>query len=404
MKILFRQLLEGFGSLRLTIALLSLSMLLIFGATLDQVHIGVWGVQQKYFHSVFVFAKVPGTTIELPIFPGGYLLGIVLLSNLIAAHVCRFHFRLAKAGIWLTHLGLIALLLGEGASGVLQRDGQMRLDVGATREYTESFRTTELAVIDASDSRFDEVIAIPESRLKRRESIQHPRLPFVVRPIAYFPNAPLRMSGQVPNAPPSMATVGAGTQVIVQPAPASAKDGDSNWPAAYVELTGPDGSLGIWLVSTMLAEPQTFSYSGRTWRLALRPQRDYLPFTLTLRRFTHDIYPGTDIPKNFASLVRLHSEDGRSDRDVRIYMNHPLRYGGVAVYQAGFDNNDRTSVFQIVRNPGWQLPYLSCGLIAVGLALQFLLHLGAFLRQKKTLHQSVRRHPETVPARSGESA
>ena len=114
--------------------------------------------------------------------------------------------------------------------------------------------------------------------------------------------------------------------------------------------------LGIWLVSTMLGEPQTFTYQRRIWRLALRARRDYLPFTLRLDRFTHDIYPGTDIPKNFASSVRLHSDNGRDDRPVLISMNPPLRYGGFAFYQAGYANNDRTSVLEAVRNPGWRLP------------------------------------------------
>ncbi|MGH7997820.1 MAG: cytochrome c biogenesis protein CcsA, partial [Opitutaceae bacterium] len=112
---------------------------------------------------------------------------------------------------------------------------------------------------------------------------------------------------------------------------------------------------------------------------------------LTLLKFTHDVYPGTDIPKNFASIVRLRSDDGRDDRRVRIFMNNPLRYGGRALYQAGFDNNDRTSVLQVVRNPSWRLPYLACGLIALGLVVQFGLHLWGFLRP--------RRKPEGAPGR-----
>ena len=150
-----------------------------------------------------------------------------------------------------------------------------------------------------------------------------------------------------------------------------------------MELAGPEGSLGTFLVSTMLMEPQAFSYQGGTWRLVLRPRRDYLPFTLTLLKFTHDVYPGTDIPKDFASTIHLRSDDGRDDRDVRIYMNNPLRYGGLAFYQAGYDNNDRTSVLQVVRNPSWRIPYVSCGLIALGLMVEFGMHLLGFFRRRQ---------------------
>lgn len=377
-----RSLGTGLASLRLTIALLVLSLVMIFVATLDQVHLGVWGVQKKYFHAFFVLAKIPGTELSLPIFPGGYLLGIALLLNLVTAHAYRFRLSWKKSGIWLTHIGLILLLIGEGLSGLMQRDGQVRLDVGQTRRYVESFRENELAVSDATDPRYDEVVAIPVARLMSQDGIQYPKLPFIIRPIAYFPNATLRMRSQVSNAPPSMATMGDGTEMIVEPAPLTYKPDESNWPTAYVELTGSEGSLGIWLVSAMLEEPQTFTYQGRTWQLALRARRDYLPFTVRLDRFTHDIYPGTDIPKNFASIIQLHSDDGRDDRSVLISMNNPLRYGGFAFYQAGYANNDHTSVLEAVRNPSWRIPYFSCALIALGLVLQFGLSLFGFFRKR----------------------
>jgi hypothetical protein len=372
----------GLASLRLTIALLSLSLVMIFVATLDQVHLGVWGVQKKYFHAFFVLAQIPGTEVQLPIFPGGYLLGVALLVNLLTAHAYRFRLSWKKCGIWLTHAGLILLLIGEGLSGLMQRDGQMRLNVGQTSRYIESFRENELAVTDATNPRYDDVVAIPVAHLMGQNVIQNPKLPFVLRPIAYFPNAVLRARSQMPTAPPSMATMGEGTEMVVEPAPITYKPDENNWPTSYVELTGPEGSLGIWLVSAMLEEPQSFTYQGRTWQLALRARRDYLPFTVRMDRFTHDIYPGTDIPKNFASMIRLQSDDGRDDRAVHISMNNPLRYGGFAFYQAGYANNDRTSVLEAVRNPAWRIPYLSCLLIAAGLILQFGLSLFGFFRKR----------------------
>jgi hypothetical protein len=51
-------------------------------------------------------------------------------------------------------------------------------------------------------------------------------------------------------------------------------------------------------------------------------------------------------------------------------------------YQAGFENNDRTTVLQVVRNPSWLLPYISCALMSVGLLIQFGLHLVGFVRRR----------------------
>jgi hypothetical protein len=382
MKELGKRVLGFFNSLRLTVALLILSILLIFAATLDQVHLGVWGVQEKYFRSFFIFAKMRGSDFSIPIFPGGYLLAALLLPNLLVAHFLRFRWSLSKSGIWLTHIGLILLLVGQGLSGLLQKDNQIRVDVGQTRRYSESFRETELAVIEVTRPDYDDVVAIPVSKLEGKESVQHPMLPFRIRPVAYYPNAQIRPRSQMPSPLPSLATAGVGPEIAVEPAPVTYKPDEMNFPTAYVELLAPDASLGTFLVSAMIVEPQEVTYQGRTWHLILRAERDYFPFTLTLKKFTHDIYPGTDIPKDFASTIQLKSDDKRDDREVRIFMNNPLRYGGRAFYQAGYANNDRTSVLQVVSNPSWLIPYVSCALIALGLMIEFGMHLIGFFRRR----------------------
>ena len=377
-----KPLLGFFNSLRLTVVLLILSILLIFAATLDQVHLGIWGVQEKYFRSFFIYAPFRGTGLSLPIFPGGYLLAVLLLPNLVVAHFLRFKWSIKKSGIWLTHLGLILLLVGQGLSGILQKDNQVRIDVGNSRRYSESFRETELAVIDVSNPDYDDVVAIPVAHLQGKGPIQHPKLPFSIRPVAYYPNALMRARSQMPSPLPSLATAGVGPEVAVEPAPVTYKTDEANFPAAYVELVAPEASLGTYLVSTMMVEPQAITYQGKTWHIVLRAERDYFPFSLTLKKFTHDIYPGTDIPKDFASTIQLKSDDGRDDREIRIFMNNPLRYGGRAFYQAGYSNNDRTSVLQVVSNPSWLVPYISCALIALGLAIEFGIHLIGFFRRR----------------------
>ena len=115
----------------------------------------------------------------------------------------------------------------------------------------------------------------------------------------------------------------------------------------------------------------------------MRPERHYQPFSLTLEKFSHDMYPGTDIPKNFSSRVRINTPDGGPGREVLIYMNNPLRYAGLTYYQAGFEPNDHTTILQVVRNPSWLVPYISCGAIALGLVIQFLMHLVGFARGRR---------------------
>ena len=370
-----------FVSLQLTVVLLALSIILIFAATLDQVNLGIWAVQEKYFRSLFVLWNIKG--FPVPVFPGGYFIGGLLFINLVSAHAYRFKMAWKKSGIFLTHFGLILLLLGELFTGLWQKEYQLRLDQSQTRSYSESYRDNELAITDASDPKWDEVVAIPEKRLASGEPIQVAKLPFRVAIRSYYANATVQMRDQLPNAPAAPATRDIGAKLVLFPMAITYKQDDRNLPAAVIELFGPEGSLGTWLVSTMLMEPQTFDYAGKTWRLAMRFTRKYHPYAITLLKFSHDRYLGTDIPKNFSSKIHVRSDDGKTDRDVLISMNNPLRYDGMTFYQQSFANNDNTSILQVVRNPSWLLPYVACILMGLGLLVQFGIHLFGFFAKRR---------------------
>jgi hypothetical protein len=380
LRTVWKKSLRLFSSLGLTVALLVLSMLLVFAATLDQVDLGIYGVQQKWFRSwvvVHFYGKIGF------LYPGGYTLGFLLLINLVAAHVQRFKLTWRKSGIFLTHFGLILLLLGEFFTGLWQEDFQMRIDEGGTKNYSESFRLNELAVIDATDPKTDRVTAIPEAILAKQKTIHHSTLPFRIEVKAYYPHAAMQLREQAQNPAPSLATTGFGSRFAVTPFPLPKSD-DATFPAVYLELIGTEGSLGTILVSALSPQPESIVYAGKTWRFSLRLQREYKPFALHLIKVTHDVYPGSEIPKNYASQVRLRTDDGRQDQEFTIFMNNPLRFGGFTFYQYQMQaaTTEKFSVFQVVRNPTWQMPYIACSLMALGLLIQFSISLAFFIQKR----------------------
>jgi len=64
-------------------------------------------------------------------------------------------------------------------------------------------------------------------------------------------------------------------------------------------------------------------------------------------------------------------------------MNNPLRYGGDALYQASYKPDNSGTVLQVVRNPGWLLPYIACTLVTAGMLLHFSMSLVSFLKRDK---------------------
>ena len=387
---LVRDLRDILVSLKTTIVLLVFSVVLVFAATLDQVNLGIWAVQEKYFRAFVVYTLVGDFAV--PAFPGGYTVGGLLLLNLVGAHVYRFHFSWRKSGIWLTHIGLIVLLVGELLTGLWQRDYHLRLSEGETKNYSESFRHFELALVDTGSADFDEVVAVPDALLARKVPVQHPKLPFRVEVRTFYANSTLQTRTSSADA---AGAAGMNDHLMAAPLPITYRSNESNIPSAVIELVGPEGRIGTYLVSGHLAQPQQFAYAGRTWRIGLRLERAYHPFSLTLLKFSHDRYAGTEIPKNFSSRLHLKTENGRDDRDVLIYMNNPLRHAGLTLYQAGFENNDRTTILQVVRNPSWLLPYIACTLMTLGLMVQFGIHAVGFARKRAAVSAKASAAPAT---------
>jgi len=373
-----RHLFKFFASLRLTVVCLGLGMILVFWGTLAQVDLGLFKAQNEFFRSFFIYWGPKSALWKIPIFPGGYLVGGVLLINLIAAHFKRFHLTRDKLGIWMVHFGLILLLLGQFMTDMVSRESVLHLREGEVKNYTEATRETELAIIESTDPKIENVIAIPQGYLLSHQEIHRSELPFAIRVKQFFPNS--TVSGRSPDSSePPAATQGVGLEAVVRGIPRVTDMDHRDVPSAVLEVVSPQGaSLGTWLVSEFVEQPQTFTWDNRTYSLGLRLRRFYKPFSIQLQKFRHDVYPGTDIPKNFSSRVRVQRPDTGENREVDIYMNNPLRYAGETYYQADWDKDDHGTILQVVHNPSWLTPYFSCVLVGLGLLVQFATHLLGF--------------------------
>jgi len=384
-------LIDTLASLKLTVLLLILSMILILLGTLEQVHWGIWHVQKVYFSSWLCFYPMdPTAPLQIPL-PAGFTLGALLIINLAFAHVRHFKATTAKVGNLMIHAGLLLLLGGGFVTAIYQEESAMIIPEGEQRNYSEAFREFEIALVQKSAAS-DAVVAIPDSILrdiaakKAPSSVELPGTPYTLVVQTYHPNAMLRAKSQMPDGLALKATqgIGARTELAYKPLPESYDDNKPNAPMAIVELKTKDKSLGTWALNLNLTESfdaQTFEDAGKTYELSLRRTRYYVPFTVQLDKFTHEKYPGTETPKRFASDVTL--KEGASSFPFNISMNQPLRHAGLTFFQSNFGNTKEgknLSVLQVVRNPGWLIPYISVALMSLGLVWHFGVSLLRFLR------------------------
>jgi ABC-type transport system involved in cytochrome c biogenesis permease subunit len=394
------QALTALASLRLTVWLFAFSLLLVFFGTLAQIDLGIWTIVKQYFRSALVWVpfkiffvrslNVPGS---FP-FPGGWLLGGLLLANLLAAHAVRFKLSWKRSGILLLHAGLIVMMLSELVTGLFAIEGNMSIETGRSSNYLEHMGAVELAVIDPSDPKVDDVVVVPAGLLKKGGLFQHDQLPFDVEVQQYMVNSALI---DPPAASANRATKGYGVSIagVVERPEVSGTDPDQkvDVPAAYVTLRkkGTGEALGSYLLSpqwsritaTFAKPEQDVTVDGKTYTVNLRFKRQYKPYTIALQDFRHDVYPGTDKPKDFSAFVHLTNPSTGDDLDAHIWMNHPLRYEGETFYQSQTLGDDSGTVLQVVRNPGWLMPYISCGMVAIGMLIHFGIKLVNFLDRSR---------------------
>ena len=106
--------------------------------------------------------------------------------------------------------------------------------------------------------------------------------------------------------------------------------------ALTTRLTGKTGQVH-------LRENQTVTSFFDEWT----HNRIVFPFSLSLKSFTIEYYPGTESPANYVSIVELTvAKTGERSENV-ISMNNILRYKSYRFYQASFDEDWRGSILSV---------------------------------------------------------
>ncbi len=320
-----------------------------------------------------------------------------------------------RSGVVLLHVGIAMLMAHEFYVGVTNVEANMAIEEGETVNYAIDTRQSELAIIDRSDAEMDHVTVIPEPLLRQAAAapagadervIRHADLPVDVRVLDYFTNANIAVS--TPEAT-NTGTLGAGISLeATELDKVSGVKSEINIPAAYVELLDKEdgASLGTLLVSNYfdpyltsrippfrLAQlpglplatggEQQVQVDGKPVAVAMRFERVYKPYEVTLLDFEHQKFMGTGIAKGYSSEIKLVDHEMDTELVTKTWMNNPLRYRGETFYQSGYNELTGTgTVLQVVKNKSWMLPYIGCAVVAVGMLVHFNLTLLRFLNRR----------------------
>ena len=355
--------LRFFGSLRLTVScLVWLCVLLVWG-TWVQRELGLHLAQDRFFYSWFILA---GGFIPLP--GGGLTLGL-LTVNLLISLMVHMTIGWRMWGITLTHAGLLLLLTGGFFHRLTTEEAYLPLLEGQGSNVAWSYTDWEISLW-ASHAAVREVTAVDEADLRDGTLIDLPPVNCQIVATRWDDHAVATETGdrEIPTAWEA-ATPG--------------NDPQTHLPAAEITLTR-EGSEPVNVSLYGGAPiPQEVHLGEDCLHIVLRRKRLPLPAFVELIQFKKELHPNSQSFKSFTSVVELRGND--THRTAVIEMNKPLRLTPYTFFQASFaeGNEGKVSQFAVTRHFGRLLPYISSGMVFVGMAGHFLGQMIAQQRQQR---------------------
>ena len=388
------RLLAWLSGLGLATALLVVLGLLTWLATLEQIDSGLHHTLRKYFdwRAWYLIPEIGGRRVPLPL-PGGYWVCALLAVNLVLGGVLRWRRDWQRVGVWISHLGIIYLLVAGGVAHHFSRRGHMRIAEGAASNTAEDYFEHVVEVAEIKDGQAAVIQVIGGQYLTDLAGSASRRVSLSAMPFQLEFSGWLRHAEPTPvgdNAVPAGITACDGYYLAPKP---DKTEAEANTPGCIARVVAGDGGPAeTFLLSSAAFEPFTVRHGGRVFTIVLRKRLWLMPFTVRLDKFTAEFYPGTMKPSKFVSAI-TRIEDGREAKAV-IQMNDPMRYAKLTFYQASYDQSGRgaaarmATVLEVVSNPADKWPQYSLYVVAFGLLVHFLTKLVGFIlaRSRHTPH------------------
>ena len=100
-------------------------------------------------------------------------------------------------------------------------------------------------------------------------------------------------------------------------------------------------------------------------------KKDYtLPFSIHLREFKVERYPGSNSPSSYASEITVIDKEKNTSFPFRIYMNHILNYRSYRFFQSSYDTDEQGTILSVNHDYwGTMISYFGYLLLAIGMTL-----------------------------------
>jgi hypothetical protein len=374
-----KQLYRLLSSYGLAVVLFILMFFLILFGTLHQIDNGLYSAQKNYFESLYVIHHIGPIAIPLP---GGYSL-LAAFGVAIVCGILRIRRAWNRAGLIISHLGVLVMLVSSAITFHFSDRGHMRLYPQQQSDEFSSYNDWNIEI--GKPAAGAALHLIPDKQFAdlgpgKSRTFFAPALPFEMTVTRYARNAvPIRQNAAVEG---ETGPVVDEFRLLTLP---EEKEAELNVPGAYFSVkdkaTGETSEGILW---GLASEPLTVKSGDVYYTIGLERKRFRAPFTVYLDEFKAEFHPGTAMASAYESHITK-KENGQEEK-IDIYMNHPLRHHGLTFFQASYGppnarpGDTMYTVFEVVRNPADQGPLVACIIVGAGLLIHFVQKLLAYMK------------------------
>lgn len=316
-------------------------MVLTVIGTIIQKDIGLYDAVRFYFHSFIAWIGPIPT-------PGGLtVLGLIFIS-LVVNFLFYSNWSWRKAGINLSHFGILLLLFGGILTIVTKEEGFVIIPEGAQKNYFADYHDR---VVKIGDEVFD------FDEIEKGQSLTTKDITFNI--LDKCDNCSARApSGIYEN------LRGLAVNMELYGIP-SELNKEVNFSGLVIDVIEPKDDQGTYIIMEDIPKNPILN----DVEIKLTRAQTPLPFSVELQDFRKIDYPGTMKAREFESDIIVHSNG--NEWPITISMNKPLRYKGYTLYQSSFDQSAQgeVTVLTAVKNAGHIFPYISTFVVLVGLLL-----------------------------------
>jgi len=287
---------------------------------------------------------------------------LLLLFGVINLTGSVFKYKLVSRKKWpilLFHLAFIFIIIGAGVTRYFGFEGSMHIREGESTNQilSESNFISLIATANSNEVRkITKVQFTPNTYNRYKEIIEIDGKTLTIENEIFVPNA---SEASVPDAN--------GFRQLVQ---IPDETGQSEIDAFTGIITSGNETMRINVFggNGRILDPKTCQINGINVSLSFGPVIRELPFSIYLRDFQLERYPGSNSPSSYASEITLKDPASNIERPFRIFMNNILNYKGYRFFQSSFDQDEQGTVLSVNQDYwGTLITYLGYFLMTLGM-------------------------------------